>query len=349
MSSRFRLIFLVLSCLLLPLSGCSCSKPRVVLYCAQDREFAEGLLADFTKSAGLEAVPKFDTEADKSVSLYVELVKEKDRPRCDVFWNNEVLSTIRLQKQGLLLPHASASAKGLPEWAKASDNTWHAFATRARILIVNTDLVAERDRPKSLLDLTDARWKGKVVMAQPQFGTSATQAGCLFDALGEEKAKRFYRNLKANGVHIAPGNKQVAEWVAAGKTPGRHVAAIGITDTDDAIEEVTDGRRVAIIFPDQGPGQPGTLFIPNTLALIKGGPNPEGGRKLIDFLLSAETEQKLAEGSSHQFPLHENVEAKLPAALEPGRKARRMKVDFAKAAALWDDVQTFLRNEFAAP
>jgi iron(III) transport system substrate-binding protein len=346
MSSPHRLVFLLV---ILLISGCGRSKPRVVLYCAQDREFAEGLLADFTKATNLEAVPKFDTEADKSVSLYVELVKEKTRPRCDVFWNNEILSTIRLQKQGQLAAHASSLAKGLPEWAKAGDGTWHAFATRARILIINTDLVAEKDRPQSLFELTDARWKGKVVMAQPQFGTSATQAACLFDALGEEKAKGFYRDLKANGVQVAPGNKQVAEWVSAGKAPGGHVVAAGITDTDDAIEEVKDGKPVVIVFPDQGAGQPGTLFIPNTLALIKGSPNPERGRKLIDFLLSDETEKKLAEGPNHQFPLHEGVEAKLPAALEPGLKARRMKVDFAKAAGLWDDVQTFLRNEFAAP
>jgi iron(III) transport system substrate-binding protein len=346
MSSHCRLAFLLI---ILLVSGCGRTKPRVVLYCAQDREFAEGLLAEFTKAEELEAVPKFDTEADKSVSLYVELVQEKTRPRCDVFWNNEILSTIRLQKQGMLAAHPSVAAKGLPEWAKASDNTWHAFASRARVLIVNTELVPEKDRPQSLLELTQDRWRGKIVMARPQFGTSATQAACLFDALGEEKAKGFYRSLRSNGVHIAPGNKQVAEWVSAGKAPGGQVVVAGITDTDDAIEEVKDGKPVVIIFPDQQPGQPGTLFIPNTLALIKGSPNPDGGRKLIDFLLSAETEQKLAEGPSHQFPLHEGVSAKLPAALEPGLKARRMKVDFAKAAALWDDVQTFLRNEFAAP
>ena len=336
-------LFLVL------LSGCGRDKSRVVLYCAQDQEFAEGLLADFTKSTGINAVPKFDTEADKSVSLYVELVKEKDRPRCGVFWNNEILSTIRLQQQGLLEPYSSPSAKGLPEWAKAADGTWHAFAERARILIVNTELVPENERPRSLLELTEPRWKGKVVMARPQFGTSATQAACLFAALGEDAAKQFYRDLKANGVHIVPGNKQVAEWVTAGKAPGGHAVLVGITDTDDAIEEVQDGKRVAIVFPDQDEKQPGTLFIPNTLALIKGGPNPEGGRKLIDFLLSEETEKRLAEGGSHQFPLHAGVAAKLPAALQPALKARRMKVDYTKAAGLWDEVQTFLRNEFAAP
>src|SRR6185369_5723555 len=150
--------------------------PRVVLYCAQDREFAEELLADFTKKTGLPVVPKFDTEANKSVSLYQELLAEKQRPRCDVFWNNEILSTIRLQKQGLLEPYDSPAARPYPAATKAADHTWHAFALRARVILVNTRLVQEDERPKSLLNLADPRWRGRVAMARPQFGTSATQA-----------------------------------------------------------------------------------------------------------------------------------------------------------------------------
>ena len=88
-------------CCLLPLfaGGCGGSSNRVVLYCAQDQEFAELVLGEFAKRTGIRVDPKYDTEADKSVSLYAELVQEKNRPRCDVHWNNEILSTIRLQRQ----------------------------------------------------------------------------------------------------------------------------------------------------------------------------------------------------------------------------------------------------------
>ena len=75
---------------LLTLAGCSRPGSRVVLYCAQDREFAEELLADFTRETGVAVVPKFDTEAQKSVSLAAELEREAGRPRCDVHWNNEL-------------------------------------------------------------------------------------------------------------------------------------------------------------------------------------------------------------------------------------------------------------------
>jgi iron(III) transport system substrate-binding protein len=295
--------------------------------------------------------PRFDTEANKSVGFYTEIVAEEDRPRCDVFWNNEPLGTLRLQKQGLLEPYESPSGKPYPSWARAKDHTWHAFAGRARVLLVSTR-IAEKERPQSLLDLTQPRFKGKVVMGKPHHSTSATQAACLFEVLGPEKAKNYYRALKANDLRLAPGNKQVAEWVGKGKTPSGQEVLVGVTDTDDALDEVRAKRDVVIIFPDRdapAKGRMGTLFIPNTVAIIKGCPNPAGARKLIDFLLSADSERQLAEGPSGQIPLNPEVKAKLPEQIQTGRTAKAMEVDWGKAAELWKETQTFLSKEFAAP
>lgn len=329
----------------LVLVGCGHSEPRAVVYCAQDEEFAVGLFADFQRDEHLAVAPKFDTEANKSVSLVVELQREAGRPRCDVHWNNEILGTIRLARQGLYEPYRSPAAADFPPGSAAKDGTWQAFAERARVLIVNTTLVPEADRPRSLLDLTDPKWKGKVAMAKPQFGTTATQAACLFEVLGPDAAKAFYRGLKANEVGIVAGNKQAATAVGDGKF------AVGLTDTDDAIGEVQAGKPVAIVYPDRA-GHPahtrmGTLFLPNTLALVKGGPNPAAGRKLIDYLLRPETEAKLAAGGAFQFPMNPKAEVKLPAGLFTRHQVTPMAVDFEKAADLWDHTQAFLRDEFA--
>jgi iron(III) transport system substrate-binding protein len=338
-----------LPCLLF-VSGCGgSSNPRVVLYCAQDKEFAEESLADFTQRTGIAVATKFDTEADKSVSLYQELVADKARPRCDVFWNNEIVNTIRLQREGLLEPYASPSAAPYPAFCRASDDTWHAFASRARILIVNKQLVPQKDWPRSIFDLTDARWKDRVVIARPQFGTSATMAACLFQVLGEEKAKEFYQGLKRNGVQLAPGNKQVAQWVADGKTPDGQPVVVGITDTDDALDVIEDGKLVAMLFPDRDSpkdGKMGTLFIPNTVAILRGCPNPDRARELVDYLLSAEVEARLAESKSHQIPLNPQVQASLPPQMETPKTVKAMDADFEKAVDLLPAVQKFVLNEF---
>src|ERR1700731_409032 len=110
--------FLLITFLPVALTGCPPAQPRVVLYCAQDKEFAEGVLDQFHQKTGLEATPKYDTESTKSVSLIVELQKDRDRPRCDVLWNNEIVSTIRLRREGLLEPYDSPSAAPYPASAK---------------------------------------------------------------------------------------------------------------------------------------------------------------------------------------------------------------------------------------
>jgi len=181
-------------------------------------------------------------------------------------------------------------------------------------------------------------------IAKPLFGTTATHAACLFAYWGDEKAKEYFRALKANDVHIESGNKQVAREVADG------ALAFGLTDTDDAIIEKESGKPVAIVFPDSqadpatGEEPIGTLLIPNTVAIIKGGPNPESARRLVDYLLTAEVETRLAAGPSAQFPLNSEVEAKSRVA--PPGPIRTMKVDFRAAADKWETARQFLRDEF---
>jgi iron(III) transport system substrate-binding protein len=322
--------------ILIAAAGCPAPKNRVVLFCAQDEEFAKSVLDDFKKDTRLRVDVKYDTEATKSVSLVSELLAQKNRP----------LGTIRLERAGVYEPYTSPSSATYPNDTHPANHAWQAFAARARIIVVNTSLVPEVERPKSLLDLALPKWKGKVALAKPQFGTSATQAACLFEVLGKERAKEFYRALRANDVQIVAGNKQVAEGVAAGQF------FAGVTDTDDAMEEIKDQKPIAIIFPDRdspATSRMGTLFIPNTVALVKKSPNQSGGKRLIDFLLSTDVEARLGEGNSHQIPLNPAVHAKLPPELLTPREAKPMQVDWEKAADLWDEVQEFLRTEFARP
>ena len=89
----------------------------------------------------------------------------------------------------------------------------------------------------------------------------------------------------------------------------------------------------------------GTLVLPNTVAMIKGGPNPEAAKKLIDYILSPEVEEKLAFCDSAQIPLHPDV--KKPDHVKvPGVDFRSMKVDFEKAAAQFDQCQDFFKEVF---
>src|SRR4051794_17275143 len=182
----------------------------VVVYSALDREFAEPSLDACARRAGVEVLPKFDVESTKTVGLTNLIVAEAGRPRCDLFWNNEIINTLRLKQRGLLTPYRPKAAADIPGAFKDRDATWYGFAARARILLVNTKVVPEAERPKGIGDLLDPKWKGKIGFVKPEFGTTATHAACLFAAWGDAKARAFFRDLKANDVQVLSGNKQVA-------------------------------------------------------------------------------------------------------------------------------------------
>jgi iron(III) transport system substrate-binding protein len=319
-------------------TGCAVNEegpgPRVVVYSSLDREFSEPLLRDYSARTRVEVIPKFDIESTKTVGLTNVIIAESEQPRCDLFWNNEILNTLRLKEKGMLAPFHPAHADELPPTFRAKDGTWYGFAARARILLVNTKLVGEADRPRGIKDLIDPRWKGKIGIAKPLFGSTATQAACLFVAWGDDKAKSFFRELKSNDVQVLSGNKQVATAVGSGQL------AFGLTDTDDAMGEVDAGSSVVIIYPDRKPDELGTLFIPNTLALIKGSPRPEAARALANYLLSPNIETQLATGPSAQIPLLTTTPAK--ARVETPKTVHAMEADFEAAVNVWDQTAAFL-------
>ena len=323
------------------LAGCTTrgEGPEVVVYAALDEEFSRPILEQFESQTGVKTLTKFDVEAFKTLGLTQAIIAEADHPRCDVFWNNEILNTLRLEERGLLVAYRPKLAESYPAMYRSSKGTWHGFAARARVLLVNTKMVAADGPPASIDDLADARWRGRGGIAKPLFGTTATHMACLFACLGDEKAERLLNDIKANDVQVYAGNKQVAEAVSGGQI------AFGLTDTDDAMIEIEAARPVKIVYPDQGDGQMGTLFIPNTLAIIKGSPHQAEARRLVDYLLTPAVEVELASGASAQIPLCSKVD--VPLRVETPHTIRPMQIDFYQAADKWDGAARFVRDLFA--
>jgi len=320
-------------------AGCSSPPEEVVVYSAHDEEFSRPIFEAFTRRTGIAVLAKYDTESTKTVGLVGALLAERERPRCDLFWNNEALHTLRLGREGLLRDYQSAATEPYPERTKSSSGAWHGFAARARVLLVNKELLAEARWPDSIEDLTDPQWRDQCGLAKPLFGTTATHAACLYDAWGAERATRYFEDLKRNCA-ILSGNRQVAQAVGEGRL------LFGLTDTDDAMLEVESGSPVEIVYPDQGEGASGTLFIPNTLCLLKGSPNPKAAEQLMDFLLSPMVEGRLVDGPGAQVPLNPQTEAQ--PRVETPETVKAMEVDFAAAARGWDTAAAALRDLFSA-
>lgn len=306
---------------------------EVVIYVAHDQDYSEPILKDFENRYGIKVRAVYDTEATKTVGLVNRLIAEKNNPQADVFWNNEFVRTIKLKEEGILEPYCSPSAKNIPEFYKDENCYWTGFAARARVIIINTNLVKPGEEPKSIFDFTESKWKGKFTFADPRFGSTGTHFAAIFTLLGEEEAKKLFKNIKENEPVIAASNGQVRDLVASGQIPA------GLTDTDDANDAVVDGKPVKYYFPDQD--GIGTLVFPNTVMMIKGARHKENARALIDYLLSEEVEGKLARTKAVQMPTR-NIE--VPENVPKIQSIKAMNVKYDEVYKNLEKSQKFLED-----
>ena len=253
------------------LVGCSSGGDSVTVYTSQDQVYAEPILQRFERETGVRVRAVYDSEAVKTVGLVNRLIAEKDHPRCDLFWNNEAFRTHQLAERGVL----------------AANSPIESFGVRMRQWVWNTNRVNRTELPASLASLTNAQWRGRVAIALPLFGTTATHFQALRQRWGEVRWRAWCRALLANDVMTVDGNSVVVQLV------GRGEVALGLTDSDDVRAGLRNGLPIAGL-PLGGDG----MVIGNTLGHIRGAPRPDLGRRLAQFLQSPAVRIALAEAGA---------------------------------------------------
>ena len=158
----------------------------------------------------------------------------------------------------------------------------------------------------------------------------------LFSVWGDNRAKDFMNKMKNNKVKISSSNGESADLVASGEFE------FSLVDSDDAINRIRQGKPIEMVYPDQKENEIGCLIVPNATAFINGAPHPANAKKLIDYLLSKETEKKLAYEDCAQIPLHSGVDT--PKELKHIEQLRTMKINYGKVAQKLQEIQPFLKN-----
>ncbi|HEX3800127.1 MAG TPA: substrate-binding domain-containing protein [Verrucomicrobiae bacterium] len=239
-----------------------------MVYSSQDEEFADTIFKNFEKQTGIQVKAVYDSEAMKTVGLVNRLLAENDHPQCDVFWNNEELRTRLLATKNIF----------------RETNGWALLGYRSRRLVINANAVPQSLGPLNFSDATNVAWRGKVALAYPLFGTTATHFLALRQYWGDAKWQAWCRALVVNKAMLVDGNSVVARQVGGGE------ALIGFTDSDDAAAEQHEGLPLAVM-----PLGSESLLIHNSAGVIRGAPHPEAAQQLFAYLQSPEVEQLLVE------------------------------------------------------
>jgi iron(III) transport system substrate-binding protein len=305
----------------------------VVAYVSEDQVFSEPILKDFERDTGVTVKAVYDTEETKSAGVMNRLIAEKDNPQADVYWANEPIRAEVLHQKGISTPYRSPSADGIAEDFRDPQGHWTGFSARVRMLIVAKGLF---DKPTSIRDYVDPRFNRQARIANPLFGTTTTQMAALFTVWGDERGKAFLNELRRNGVQITSSNGESADQVDGDPY------LFSLVDSDDVHSREKRGLPIEGVYPDQEEGGLGCFVVPNAVVLIKGGPHPESGKRLIDYLLWRETEKKLAYSDAAQLPLHPEVET--PPGVRTLQMLKVMKVNYAAVAVKMEAIQPLLKN-----
>jgi iron(III) transport system substrate-binding protein len=288
---------IALSIVLLAAAGCATpARRQLVLYSDPEGFMTFRLAWHFTKETSIQ-VKQFQNNDYSGAASAARLTAERDQPQADVYWSGDPIYCELLRQRGLIA--TSRHQRHIPAAFRDEDDHWTGFAGRARVLLVRRNL--GQDPPKSIRAYTDPAWRGRGALANPLKGTTRSHFAALATLWGDQELAAFYHALRENGTRITNTTAESADLVIAGESD------FALVDNDVALAAIEKGKPVDIVYPDQGGGETGIMFIPNALAIIKGCKNPEAAQELIDFLLTRDSELRINRLAPSHIPLNAGV------------------------------------------
>lgn len=199
----------------------------------------------------------------------------------DVMVNNSGAIHV-MKKEGLFAKYLSPAAKAFPKEVVDAE-VGPIYRNTPVGIVYNRSSVSAADAPKSLEELLNPKYKGKIVMPDPTQHTTTIQwLASLYKLMGKEKADRFIQDLGASKPFMVESFAPAAERVSTGETP-LAISLIRYTvtyaDKGAPVDYVRMGKMLST-------GQ--------YLALSKKPNHPNGAKAFIDFFLGDESMRILA-------------------------------------------------------
>ena len=295
------------------------AEDKIVIYAAEDEKTTAALTKLFTEET------KIATEVIRvpaAGTLAARIRAEKAAPKADVFIGGSIEFHQPLAAEGLVLPYRSP----VPEQAKidpvfvSPDNYWHVWFMGTLVIILNPqrfehDVAAKGlAKPKTWDDLLDPAYQKSLVSGNPAScgGAYIFMAVQIFRNGGEQQGFDWLKRYDKQVLQYTPTCPAGITLVARGEAIG------GMNWQDDATDAMQSKQPIEVIFPPDTGAELGGASI------IKGGPNSEGAKKFVDFLLSKEA-QKIKTELGHTYPVRGDVDP--PQGLPPLSAIKLVKYD----------------------
>jgi len=278
-------------------------KPRgnLVIYSGRKESLVGPIIDQFKSISGIDVEVKYGT----STEIAAQLMLEGSKSPADVFYAQDpgaVGSVIDLLQQ--LSP---TSLEKIPVWAKSENGKWIGVSGRARVLVYNTDNVKASDMPKTLNDLCDPKWKGRMGWA-PTNSSFQTMVTAMRKLWGEDKTLEWIKCMMANDIKIYPKNTPQVE--AAGKAE----IDIGLVNHYYLYKFILDageGDKFKARNLHLDSGGPGSLVMVSPIGILNTAKNKDNAQQFVDFMIS-KVAQNYFVHSTREYALIDGVKSGHP-------------------------------------
>jgi iron(III) transport system substrate-binding protein len=274
---------------------------RLTVYSGRAERLIKPVLDEFTAKTGIQV----DLLSSGTTELVNRLKAEGDRTPADILITNDAGSLEQARAAGLLSPlNMPEVERAIPSQFRAKDNAWVGLSGRFWIIVYNKNLV-KPEEIKSIMDLADAKWKGK--LAIPNSGSEYLQAGVsvIRATYGDDRTRQFLEGLKDNaGAQVYQKSSQIVEAVAKGQV------AMGIVNHYYVYRHLSTQPTapIAVLMPDQQQGGMGAIMNVAGIGIVKSTGRFDSAKLLVEFLVG-EAGQKLFAELNKEYPLHPEVKA----------------------------------------
>ena len=293
---------------------------EVTVLCNFEVDWCEALKAAYERTTGQKAVFIRRTDGESLAQIRAE----RANPRADVYHAAESASAKQLAAEGLLEAYKSPRIAELHEWAQriAEENKYFQTPIYTGVLGFgyNTDLLKKKNlpEPKCWKDLANPAYRDEIQMANPgSSGTAFNTVSTILQMMGEDEGYKF----------LAAMNKNVNQYTRSGtagiRAAGKGETTIGIAFLHDSVAQAVQGYPIKTVAPCEGTG-----YEIISSAIIKNGPNPEGARRWMDFVLSPEGQNVAVTVNKFQIPSNRNAQVH-PMAPKPA-EVKLLKLDLDK-------------------
>lgn len=190
-----------------PTSG----EQSITIYSGRSEDLIAGLLEQFTTETGIGVEVRYSDSA----SLAAQILEEGTNVQADVFFSQDAGALGAVSEAGAFKTLNPDITDLVEAKYKAADNTWVGVSGRSRVLSYDPAKVSAAELPKSIFDLSDSRWKGKIGIAptNASFQSAVTAMRVL---KGDAATLDWLKAMKQNGV-LFEKNGLILEAIEAGQ------------------------------------------------------------------------------------------------------------------------------------